>query len=205
MSSLLFNGNATSYLRIPNTDDFDFGTDNFTIEWYQYQTDNNFFSRIFQVGATIELTNNIGISIERYPTGSTAGTAAEIYYWRPYPISPIKIATIQRTEYINKWVHFAISRSSGTTKIFMNGVSIGSIPDTSNYNGSRDLVIGNESIPVNASAFGGYITYFTWLKGKALYTANFTVSNTYPPFNRKLYIIFKSRQFCWFIRKYSNQ
>lgn len=50
MSSLSFLGNATSYLRIPNTDDFDFGTGDFTIEWYQYQTDSNSFPRIFQVG-----------------------------------------------------------------------------------------------------------------------------------------------------------
>ena len=43
MSSLSFLGNATSYLRIPNTNDFDFGTGDFTIEWYQYQTDTNYF------------------------------------------------------------------------------------------------------------------------------------------------------------------
>jgi len=49
-SSLRFLGNSTSYLSIPNTDAFDFGTGDFTIEWYQYQTDSNSFPRIFQVG-----------------------------------------------------------------------------------------------------------------------------------------------------------
>ena len=43
MSDLFFLGNETSYLRIPNADGFDFGTGDFTIEWYQYQTDNNPF------------------------------------------------------------------------------------------------------------------------------------------------------------------
>jgi hypothetical protein len=50
MSSLSFQGNATSYLRIPNTNDFDFGTGDFTIEWYQYQTDSNSYPRVFEVG-----------------------------------------------------------------------------------------------------------------------------------------------------------
>jgi hypothetical protein len=191
MSSLLFNGNATSYLRIPNTDVFDFGTENFTIEWYQYQTDSNLFSRIFQVGSYPNI--NIGVSIERFPSGSTAGTTANFIYWRDNtstgPVNRVK--NIPRADYINKWVHFAITRSNGTRRIFMNGVKIGT--DTSdgfNYNGNVDLVIGNESIPINSAAFGGYITYFTWLKGVALYTADFTVSNTYPPstYNYILYL-----------------
>jgi hypothetical protein len=62
----------------------------------------------------------------------------------------------------------------------MNGTSIGSISDTNNFNGTNDLTISNESTPSLQSAFGGYITYFTWVKGVALYTANFTVSNDYP-------------------------
>jgi hypothetical protein len=63
MSSLSFLGNATSYLRIPNVDAFDFGTGDFTIEWYQYQTDNNSYPRIFQVG-NYPGGNTIGVSIE---------------------------------------------------------------------------------------------------------------------------------------------
>jgi hypothetical protein len=62
MSSLLFAGTANSNLRIPNTDAFDFGTGDFTIEWYQYQTDTNSFPRIFQVGNYP--TTSIGVSIE---------------------------------------------------------------------------------------------------------------------------------------------
>jgi hypothetical protein len=62
----------------------------------------------------------------------------------------------------------------------MNGTSILSINDTTNFNGVNDLIIGNESTPSLSSSFGGYITYFTWVKGVALYTSNFTVSNNYP-------------------------
>ena len=64
----------------------------------------------------------------------------------------------------------------------MNGTSFHSEDfSNDNFNSGEDLVIANESTPANNTAFGGYITYFSWIKGTALYTSDFTVSNTYPP------------------------
>jgi hypothetical protein len=166
MSSLSFLGNATSYLRIPNTDGFDFGTGDFTIEWYQYQTDSNSYPRIFQVGNYPG--TSIGVSIE----------GGNFYYWANSSGNLVK--TLTSSSYKNQWVHFAICRSSGVTKVFMNGTSIFSMNDTNNFNGNNDLLIGNETTPSDNAAFGGYITYFSWVKGVALYTTNFTVSNNYP-------------------------
>lgn len=167
MSSLSFLGNATSYLRIPNTNEFDFGTGNFTIEWYQYQRDTNPFPRIFQVGNYDEGIS-IGVSIEY----------ENFYYWTNNVFQLVK--KIDYSDYKNQWIHFAISRSNGVTQVFMNGISIFSMNDTNNFNGVNDLIISNESTPSNDAAFGGYITYFSWVKGVALYTNNFTVSNDYP-------------------------
>jgi hypothetical protein len=67
----------------------------------------------------------------------------------------------------------------------MNGTSIYSMSDTvdftQQYNAmKKDLIISNESTPANNSAFGGYISYFSWVKGISLYTTNFTVSNDPP-------------------------
>ena len=166
MSSLSFLGTATSYLRIPNTNEFDFGTDDFTIEWYQYQTDSHSFPRIFQVGNYPN--TSIGVSIE----------GGNFYYWTNNSLNLVK--TLSSSEYKNTWVHFAISRSSGVTKVFMNGSSIFSMNDTNDFNGVSDLIISNESTPSTNAAFGGYITYFSWVKGVALYTNNFTISNNYP-------------------------
>lgn len=178
MSSLSFLGNSTSYLRIPNTNEFDFGTGDFTIEWYQYQTDSNSFPRIFQVGNYP--TTTIGVSIE-------GGT---FYYWSNNSANNVR--NLLSSEYKNTWVHFAISRSSGLTKVFMNGTSIFSMSDTTNFNGVNDLVIGNQSTPANNAAFGGYITYFTWVKGVALYTTNFTVSNDYPSLTSDYVLLLKA-------------
>jgi hypothetical protein len=180
MSSLSFLGTASSYLTIPNTDAFDFGTGDFTIEWYQYQTDNNPFPRIFQVG-TLSLNVSIGVSIE----------SGRFYYWTNDSFN--LVGTI--TNYKNQWVHFAISRSSGVTKIFKNGTSIFSMNDTNNFNGTSNLTIGNESTPALITAYGGYITYFTWVKGVALYTANFTVSNHYPTLTNDYVLLLDANNF----------
>jgi hypothetical protein len=182
MSSLSFLGNATSYLRIPNNDGFDFGTGNFTIEWYQYQTDSNSFPRIFQVGS-YEGNISIGVSIE-------GGT---FYYWTNG--SANSVINLDSSDYKNIWVHFAISRSNGTTKIFMDGSSIFSMNDTNNFNGANDLIVGNESDPSNIAAFGGYITYFSWVKGIAVYTSNFTVSNDYPTLTNDSVLLLKVSSF----------
>jgi hypothetical protein len=185
MSSLSFIGNSTSYLRIPNTNDFNFGTGDFTIEWYQYQIDSNSFPRIFQIGSYgVGSGTSIGVSIE----------GGQLYYWTNGDSAEF-VKSLLSSEYKNVWVHFAISRSSGVTKIFMNGISIHSMNDTNNFNDSNDLIIGNESIPSDDAAFGGYITYFTWVKGIALYTSNFTVSNNYPTLSSDYVLLLNASTF----------
>lgn len=67
--------------------------------------------------------------------------------------------------------------------------------DTNNFNGVNDLIISNESIQSNAAAFGGYITYFSWVKGVALYTTNFTVSNDYPSLTDDYVLLLTSSSF----------
>lgn len=186
MSSLSFLGNATSYLSIPNTNDFDFGTGDFTIEWYQYQTDTNPFPRVFQVG--IYPTVSIGVSIERVSIET-----AIFYYWTNN--NPNIVKTLDFSSYKNKWVHFAISRYNGVTQVFMNGTSIFSMNDTNNFNGANNLIISNESNQTDDSAFGGYISYFTWVKGVALYTTNFTVPNTYPSLTDKYVLLLTASGF----------
>jgi hypothetical protein len=184
MPSLSFLGNATSYLRIPNTSDLNFGTGDFTIEWYQYQTDSNTFPRIFQIGThTVGAGISIGVSIE----------GGRFYFWRNTVFTLVK--TLLQSEYKNRWVHFAISRASGTTRIFMNGISIFSTSAITNYNSSSDLVIGNQSAPTSNAAFGGYLSYFSWVKNVALYTGNFTVPTNYPILTNAYRLLLKSDSF----------
>jgi hypothetical protein len=170
MSDLSFLGNATSYLTVPSSTDLNFGTEDFTIEWYQYQTDSNSFPRIFQIGTYGVGIITIGVSIE-------GGT---LYYWRNDSFNVV--TNLAPTQYKNQWVHFAIVRSSGITQIYMNGTSLlFNLADTFDYTSTDDLTIGNEAIKNNVSSFGGYMEYFVWYKGYAKYTANFVVPTEIPP------------------------
>ena len=67
--------------------------------------------------------------------------------------------------------------------------------DTTNFNGVNDLIVGNESNPSIIAAFGGYITYFSWVKGIGVYTSNFTVSNDYPTLTNDSVLLLKVNSF----------
>jgi hypothetical protein len=140
------------------------GTGDFTIEWYQYQTDNNSYPRIFAIGNYP--STSIGISIE-------GGT---LYFWSNGTFR----GTISLGTFRNTWIHFAIVRSSNTTKVYRNGVDSITWADTYNYTSASNLVIGNESSVSAGAAFGGYMAYFHVMKGFAKYTSTFQVPNTFP-------------------------
>jgi hypothetical protein len=164
MSSLSFLGNATSYLSIPSSSGTNMGTGDFTIEWYQYQTDNNSYPRIFAIGNYP--STSIGISIE-------GGT---LYFWS----NGTYRGTISLGTFRNTWIHFAIVRSSNTTKVYRNGAASITWADTYNYTSASNLVISNESSVSAGAAFGGYMAYFHVMKGFAKYTTTFQVPNTFP-------------------------
>ena len=74
---------------------------------------------------------------------------------------------------LGQWYHVAVSRASGTTKMFKNGTQVGSnYSDTNNYTSST-LEIGQRSTS-NGNPFDGWITNVRIVLGTALYTSNFT-------------------------------
>lgn len=167
MSSLYFLGNNTSYISIPNDISLNFETHDFTVEWFQYQTDSNPNPRIFQKG-TYGSDILFGVSIE----------GGRFYYWRNN--TAYLVTTLSSSAYKNKWVHFAVCRSSGITKIYMNGTSIYTLADTYNYLNTANLIVSNESTLITTSAFGGYMYYFHFIKGIAKYTSDFTATTGLP-------------------------
>lgn len=74
------------------------------------------------------------------------------------------------------WKHVAVSRESGTLRMFVDGVLVGSTSDSSNYsNATTVCAIGAQHTIRNASYdFKGQIDELRITKGIARYTANFT-------------------------------
>jgi hypothetical protein len=73
----------------------------------------------------------------------------------------------------NAWYHVAVSRASGTTRLFVNGV-VG----TNTYSDSNNYVINAPYIgrksDANDGYWKGYMSDFRVTKGIARYTATFT-------------------------------
>jgi hypothetical protein len=164
--SISFLGNNTSYIRVPSNDGLNFGTQDFTVEWFHYQTDTNTAPKIYQIGG--------------YPGGWTGFSIVIIthpgYYYLMKSGNIYRVNTLTSDSYRNKWIHFAICRLAGTTTVYMNGVIMFVEPDVYNYTTNQDLFIGNDSNLDSIRAFGGYLYYFHIIKGVAKYTSNFTVS-----------------------------
>jgi len=135
------------------------GTGDFTIEWFQYQTDSNAWPRIFAIGSVPSTT--IGCSIE----------GGIFYVWCSSAISFGSVGS-----YKNQWVHFAIVRLNNTLRVYKNGIQLGSDQaNTTNINNTTEvLTIGNETASHSGAQFGGQITNFRWTTGLAVYTGNFT-------------------------------
>ena len=77
----------------------------------------------------------------------------------------------------NRWYHCAVTRESGTFRVFLNGVLQGSNSSTTNAidNDYTGVEIGfNDLGGAGDTYLDGYVSNVRFVKGTALYTANFT-------------------------------
>lgn len=72
------------------------------------------------------------------------------------------------------WSHVAVSRVSGTTKGFINGVQAFSFSDSGNYTSSPSLTIGARYVTTGTTDLNGYLSNVRIINGTGLYTTTFT-------------------------------
>jgi hypothetical protein len=160
--SFSFDGTANSWIEIAGSTDWAMGTGDFTIEWFQYQTDVTNAKphpRTFQVG---NWPGALGVSLE-------GGT---FYGWTSGANNFGSIGT-----YKNTWIHFAMVRSGSNLRVYKDGNLLNNITLTNTANITNSLTaltIGNELTRSSTSAFQGLISNFRIVKGLAVYTGNFT-------------------------------
>jgi hypothetical protein len=158
--SVQFDGSG-DYLSLASSTDFDFGTGDFTIEWFQYWNSLSSYQTLYD--SNYATSPNLIIQ-----TGN--GNGKYIVY--------LNGTSIQITETIaavtGRWYHYAIVRSGDTVTIYRDGIINGS--------GIYGSTVGNSTVTVyigGSTGGGGYyinghISNFRILKGTALYTENFT-------------------------------
>lgn len=156
-ASLILDGTG-DYITIAATSDFSFGTDNFTFDGWFYRT-NTALSTLLDFrpssGSTpYQQLNLSSTGVLRYAVdGATVITGSALT--------------------LNTWVHVAVSRSGGSTKLFVNGTQSGSTyTGTNNYSAPYSLTIGATNLGV--TAYAGYIDDLRVSKGVARFTTTFT-------------------------------
>ena len=156
--SMYFDGSG-DYLTTPSNAAFAYGTGDFTWEMWVFPTAANWTTGNYYLmdhgsngGALVYYQNVI-----RY-YNSTTGTGSVLY-------------TNGGTIPANQWTHVAISRSGGTTSLFVNGALRASASDSYNY-GTAAVTVANYG--GGGLEFQGYISNVRVVKGTAVYTAAFT-------------------------------
>ena len=160
-SSLYFNG-TTSYLSLNGESAFSFGTGDFTIETWYYPSDTNTEDTIYDT-RPLNTNSSSYFTLRRKSDGSLS-----------LLVSGIDLITGGATT--SSWQHVALCRSSGTTRLFLNGTQVGSSTFSLSYaiTAGRPF-IGAESYTPSNNTFTltGYLDNFRVTKA-ARYTANFT-------------------------------
>jgi len=148
-----FDGNG-DYLSVASNAAFAFGTGDFTIEFWFYPTTGTARNISFPVtGAPIFYMNG-----SRQLQFETYGAPPSV--------------TTTNTLNLNAWNHCAVSRASGTVRVFVNGVAGG----TSTAFSATNFIQSSVNIGTDAGTnfATGYMSDVRIVKGRAVYTADFT-------------------------------
>jgi hypothetical protein len=157
-----FDGNG-DYLSVANNAAFQFGTGNFTVEFWVY--------------ANSSSTNHGLVAASLTGSGYWASLIfSGLIYWQSQN-GTTNLFSTSYAGYYNKWTHVAFVRNSGTTKLYLDGIEAASASDSTNYNGSSgNYDIGRDQD--NTALLTGYLSNVRVVKGSAVYTSNFTPSTT---------------------------
>ena len=163
--SLRFDG-STGYLSVPYSSNFEFGSGDFTIEFWMYSSGisnqgfmsfphnaANYGQVLFYAGATLQLySSSDGINWD-VANASSLGSIN-----------------------LNAWNHIAVSKSGSSIRTFKNGVLMATITFAGTFAGTYDRCwIGDTA---QNPHYNGLFSNIRVVKGTALYTANFTPPTT---------------------------
>jgi hypothetical protein len=163
-SSIAMDGTG-DYMKIDDVgNNLDFGTDDFTIEWWQYLTSLDRFAIDFRAGSSATTK----ILLYSYPTD---GSADDLYFYT----TANRISALNCLS-ANTWQHIALVRESSNTRLYVDGTQVGgTYTDTNNY-AHTQMRIWHNSIGAENYTPPGYVDEFRISKGHARYSgSSFTV------------------------------
>ena len=165
--SVFFDG-TDDHLAVADSDDFNFGTSDFTIEFWMKPA----------LEDTSAYDGDFSTILDHDADAGTSGAWFAIHQvdkkFRIAFDNVIKITTSDFLD-IQSWHHVALTRSGNTFTVFGNGVDVGNTTDTHDLSdtSTRELTIGKQFFSTNNRLYNGYISNLRVCKGHAVYTSNF--------------------------------
>ena len=160
---------GSSYLTVPANAGFSLNGD-FTIEFWinttTWTVDTTYARVIISMGTGTDAINLLKII---FSDGTTSGNNLSIYTNSHLLVGAAGVAN-------GTWRHVALTRSGTSLKLFLDGVQTGSTVNNSqsfNAGATTDVQIGRHNNAIDGR-YLGYISNLRIVKGRALYTSNFT-------------------------------
>lgn len=173
-SAVGFTPASSQYLRFPASSDFDFGTGDFTAEFWLWSNPSN------------------TPAFRRWLTTTTGNFSSNTWVIRETAAGGDKsignqVANIGLTSSFQRgqWNHIAYVRYNRTESVYVNGATVGIATTSTNYNYSEGatngLYIGGFYTVGPSEYFDGYMQDLRIYKGVAKYTGGFDVPRPYTP------------------------
>jgi len=157
----------TDMLTMPTNAAFDFGTGDFTFEFWMWQP------------------GYVSSAEAAFLSGSASGSSDFVWYQNTFRFGRNAVAwdttssSLSPLDTPRQWYHIAFVKTSGTAKIFVNGVSVASAANSNSYGSAGGTVYIGRSQD-GSRGFIGMMSGIRIVKGTAVYTANFTPPTSAP-------------------------
>ncbi len=163
-SASVQNSSSATYFDLPQSNDVAYGTGDFTVECWVYSGWGNLLSHVTD-GQWISGNNSQAIAV--WNTGQAL--------WLDFNGSYGTTSTLMPA---NAWNHFAVSRTAGVLRTFVNGnVTSTTSSHTYSYD-ARSIRFMSRQDLFNGRHLVGYLDSFRIVKGHSVYRGAFTVPSS---------------------------
>jgi hypothetical protein len=162
--SIFFNGTGSSYVLVENSADFDFGSGNFTVDWWEY--------RLNAIDGAAMVRRQIDNNVQGYLLGHATTNRGKIYMSSNGSSWDVANGIDMGAFDFGQWTHYAVVRNGNTFRTYKNGTVVtewGSTLALLSAPANSSMTLGHW----NGNGVNGYLDELRISKGIARWTANF--------------------------------
>ena len=173
--SNFFDGTG-DWLSVPDNAAFEFGSGDLTAEAWVYLT--GYSPASFAV--IVSKNENISTLGFYLLVGGTTSSWTSVTWQQYYSGTLNEATTGSFTFNLNTWYHVAVTKSSGSVRLFVNGTQVNTTATftQTQSNSTAAVYIGGQNYAGNNYPLTGYISNVRLVKGTAVYTSAFTPPTT---------------------------